>query len=371
MRLSILDQSPIPAGATAADALGNTTDLARRADALGFHRYWVSEHHGSDALAGTAPEVLIAHLAAATERIRVGSGGVMLPHYRPMKVAEQFRVLHTLHPGRIDLGVGRAPGTDPRTASALGQQAERLDTFPDDVVDLIAWVHDRHGEGSRWQGVVAGPRGPGGPVPWMLGSSAYGAALAARLGMPYCFAGFISPDAGPAALASYRERFEPVLLPEPTGMVCVSVLAADTDAEAERAATSLQVWRRWLRQGRPGPFPSVEDAEAMLHAWGVEPWSAEGSELGVPGPDSPGPGLRIGRGGAGRSIVLGSADRVAEGVRATAEAHGVDEVMVVTITHDHAARVRSYELLADRLLARRARVDASGSDAPAARRSLP
>ena len=324
MNLGIVDQAPIPAGTTPAEALANTVDLARVADRLGYSRYWVAEHHASTSLACPAPEIMVGHLAAATERIRVGTGGVMLPHYSPLKVAEQFKVLEALHPGRIDLGIGRAPGTDPLTTHALGQMADRIERFPDDVVDLIAWLHDGHAAGSRYERVTAMPVVKGAPELWMLGSSAFGGALAAQLGLAFCFAHFINPEPGPATMAAYRERFRPLVAAQPRASVGVSVICAETDEEAVRLSSSIQVWRHLIRRGRGGPIPSVEDAEAMLEAWGEGGW----------------------RPGGGR-MILGSPARVRDDLEALAADYGVDELLVVTITHDHGARVRSYELLAD------------------------
>jgi luciferase family oxidoreductase group 1 len=322
--LSVLDLAPVPAGTTPAAALGNSVELARHVERLGYRRYWVAEHHNSASLADPAPEILIAHLAAVTERIRVGSGGVMLPHYSPLKVAEQFRMLHTLAPGRIDLGIGRAPGTDPTTASVLGQMAARLERFPDDVVDLIGWLYGRFDPADPRARIRANPAGPGGPELWMLGSSPFGGALAARLGLAFSFAHFINPDPGPATMAGYLRDFEPVVLDAPRASVGVSVVCAETDAEAERLATSLQVWRRLARRGAGEGIPTVEDAEAMLHAWGMEPWRA----------------------GAGR-MVLGGPQSVRRQLEEIAAGYGVEELLVVTICHDHDVRVRSYELLAE------------------------
>jgi len=324
MRLGVVDQAPIPAGATPAQALANTVHLAQIADLLGYSRYWVAEHHASPSLACPAPEILVGRIASCTDRIRVGTGGVMLPHYSPLKVAEQFKMLEALYPGRIDLGIGRAPGTDPLTTHALGQMADRIERFPDDVVDLIAWLHDRHAPGSRYAPVRAMPTVAGAPELWMLGSSAFGGALAAQLGIPFCFAHFINPEPGPSTMAAYRQRFRPLVVDEPVGSIGVSVICADTDEEAVRLASSIQVWRHLIRRGRSGPIPTVEAAEAMLNAWGEKPW----------------------RPGGGR-MILGAPARVRDDLEALAAEYGVDEVLAVTITHDHAARVRSYELLAE------------------------
>ena len=324
LRLSVLDQSPIPDGATPADAVANTIDLARAADRLGYTRYWVAEHHSSPALASASPEILIGHLASATERIRVGSGAVMLPHYRPLKIAEQFRMLHTLHPGRIDLGIGRAPGSDAITASAIGNMASNIDRFPDDVIDLVGWLEGRHHPDHPHARIVANPAGEGAPEIWMTGSSAFGGALAAEIGLPFSFAHFINPEIGVGVVEAYRERFRPLVTDVPRANVGVSVLCADTDEEAERLAASVQVWRWWRNRGRFGPIPSADEARDVLHAADQKPWRA----------------------GEGR-MLLGSPDRVRADLEDLCQRYGVDEAMVVTICHDHAARVHSYELLAN------------------------
>ena len=330
LALSILDQSPVPSGSTPADAVANTLDLARHADRLGYTRYWVAEHHNSAALAGAAPEILIGRIASVTGRIRVGSGGVMLPHYSPLKVAEQFRMLHTLFPGRIDLGIGRAPGTDPVTARALGQMMERVERFPDEVVDLAGFLYGRLHPEHPLASVRAMPAGEGaaagdGPEIWMLGSSAFGGALAAQLGLGFSFAHFINPDPGPAVVDAYRRDFRPLVGDEPRVSVGVSVLCADTDAEAARLASSLPAWRELTRRGRGSRIPSVDEAEALLHAAGKEPWVA---------------------GGGGR-LILGDPERCRADLLEVAGRYDADEAVVLTICHDHGARLRSHELLAE------------------------
>jgi luciferase family oxidoreductase group 1 len=231
LRLGVLDQSPVPEGSTAPEALKNTIELAQHADRLGYTRYWLAEHHNHPGLAGPAPEVLIAAVAAATERIRVGSGGVMLPHYAPLKVAEQFKVLEALHPGRIDLGLGRAPGSDPITAMALNPH-QRPDEFPNQVQDLIGWLEDRIDPAHPLARVRATPDPGIAPEVWLLGSSGYGGAVAAVFGRPFSFAHFINPHAGPDAVASYRESFKPDGdgRDRPQVNVCVIALCAETDA---------------------------------------------------------------------------------------------------------------------------------------------
>lgn len=326
LTLSVLDQTPIPAGTTAGQALANTVDLAQRAETLGYRRYWLAEHHATTGLAGSAPEVLIAHVAAHTSTIRVGSGGVMLPHYSSLKVAEQFRLLHALHPGRIDLGLGRAPGGDGLTALALQRDRSRPqgDDFPQQLAELVAWLGGGFPGDHPFRKVTATPDTPGGPEVWLLSSSGYSALAAAQVGTAFCFAHFINPEVSTQAVAAYREHFTPSpSTPGPVAALAVSVICADTDAEAERLASSIRLWRRRLRAGDPGPVPTVEEAT------GHRAPPAEG------GPSR---------------LVFGSPERVVDELHALAVAHGVDEIVVVTITHDHAARLRSYELLAESVL---------------------
>ena len=320
LKLSVLDQSPIAEGTSAAQAFANTVDLARYAEQLGYHRYWLAEHHATTGLAGSAPEVMIAHVAAHTSTIRVGSGGVMLPHYSPLKVVEQFRVLHALHPGRIDLGLGRAPGSDGLTAIALQRdRSQRLsDDFAQQMAELLAWLGEGFPEDHPFRRIDATPLMPGGPEVWLLSSSGWSAVAAAQLGLSLCFASFINPDAAEESIALYREHFTPsAALQEPRVTLALSVVCARTDTEADRLASSVRLWRRRQRAGQRGPVPTVEEAAAQLG-----------------GPDKPG------------RMLVGGPGRVADGLLALAETYAMDEIMVVTITHDHAARRRSYELLA-------------------------
>ena len=326
LRLSVLDQSPVSEGSDGGTALANTLDLARRADALGYHRYWVAEHHGGQMLAGPSPEVLIGPIAAATERIRVGSGGVMLPHYSPLKVAETFAVLSALHPGRVDLGLGRAAGTDPVTTFAL--QRDRRQAAPDDFPQALAELLAYLGDGLPADHPFARIQLPGNrerPELWLLGSSPQSAVWAAQLGLAYAFADFINPEGAPIA-EIYRERFEPArALPASRTAVGVWALCADTDAEADRLAASSRMTLSMLRRGMPIPVPPVDKALRYLATRG--------------GPPEHGPGRR--------RAVLGSPETVRRGLEEVAEAYGAEEVIVVTITHEHAARVRSYELIAE------------------------
>jgi luciferase family oxidoreductase group 1 len=330
LRLSVLDQSPVAEGSTGADALRNSLDLARLADALGYHRYWVAEHHGGSMLAGASPEVLIGPLAAATQRIRVGSGGVMLPHYSPFKVAESFSILANLFPGRIDLAVGRASGTDPLTAYALQRDRREPapDDFPEQLAELLAYLRDDLPEGHPFRRLTALPGGPERPETWLLGSSAQSAIWAAQVGLPYAFADFINSE-GAEIAALYRERFTPsVELSAPRIAVGVWAICADTDDEAQRLAASSRMAMTLLRRGRLIPVPPVEKALRFLEQEGI--------------------------GAARRRMVLGAPTTVRAGLEAVASEYGAEEVIVVGITYDHAARRRSYELIAEAFAAARA-----------------
>jgi luciferase family oxidoreductase group 1 len=327
LRLSVLDQSPVAEGGTGAQALHNTIDLARLADDLGYTRYWVAEHHGGPMLAGPSPEVLIGPIAAATERIRVGSGGVMLPHYSPLKVAENFSVLAGLYPERIDLGLGRAAGTDPLTTYALqrDRRAAAPDDFPQQLVELLAYLDDAFPEGHSFARLAELPGRPEAPEPWLLGSSAQSAIWAAELGLPYAFADFISPN-NEAIAAEYRRRFQhSERLRDPRVAVAAWVLAADTEEEAQRLAASHRMAFKMLRRGRLIPVPPPEKALRFLESEGERP-------------DQP---------PAGRRAIVGAIDKVRAQVEQLADDYGADEVIVVTITHDHQARRHSYELLAE------------------------
>ena len=327
MLLSVLDQSPVRSGGTPADSIHETLELARAADRLGYHRYWLAEHHSTTGLAGSSPEVLIARVAALTHDIRVGSGGVMLSHYSPLKVAESFRVLETLFPGRIDLGIGRAPGSDPLTARALrhGPGALGLEQFPNQIADLLALLHDRLPAGHPFAGVRAMPTGPTAPPVWLLGSSGDSAAYAAHFGTAFSFAHFINGDGGAEVTRAYRQHFTPSpFLEAPRASAAVFAVCADTEAEAQRLAQSRDLFLVRLYTGRAAPYPSVEEAEAY-------PYTS--------------PELAIVR-HARRRTIAGAPEQVRARLSALAGEYGVDELVVVTITHDPKARRRSYELLA-------------------------
>ena len=324
MILSVLDQSPVAIGTPPAAALANSIDLACHAERLGYRRYWVAEHHASVALAGSAPEILIGAIAAATSRIRVGSGGVMLPHYSPLKVAEQFSLLAGLYPGRIDLGLGRAPGSDQRTAIALQQDRRQHapNAFPQQLAELIGYLEATLPPDHPFAPYAATLPGlPHAPEPWVLGSSPDSAAFAGDLGLPYCFADFI--DAGGAATAAaYRARFTARRAGDtPRVMIAVWTVAADTDAAAERLAAPARMMFAHLLTGRSIGVPDPDTALA---------WLADHPELA--------------RGRAGRRVVAGSPETVRAGLRAAAGEYGAAEVMLVNILHDHADRLRSYAL---------------------------
>jgi luciferase family oxidoreductase group 1 len=326
MRLSVLDQSPIAEGSTGAQALQNTIGLARAADALGYHRFWVAEHHGGTMLAGPSPEALVGPVASATSRIRVGSGGVMLPHYSPLKVAETFSVLSGLFPRRIDLGIGRASGTDPVTAQML--QRDRRQPPPDDffeqLAELIAYLEDRFPPGHPLRRLTALPGLPESPELWLLGSSPQSAIWAADLGLPYAFADFINSRDGAEIARIYRERFaESERLGAPRVAAAVWAIAAESDEQAERLAYSSRMAMTLLRRGRLIPVPPVEKAERFLKSEGLLDKAL------------------------GRRLVLGAPDAVRAGLEDVAAEYGAEEVIVVSITHDHAARRRSYELIAE------------------------
>jgi luciferase family oxidoreductase group 1 len=328
MRVSVLDQSPIPEGATGAQALHNTLDLAALCDRLGYHRYWVAEHHGGPMLAGAAPEVMIGAIADRTTGIRVGSGGVMLPHYSPLKVAEVFTQLAALHPGRIDLGLGRASGTDPLTTFALQRDRRQAapDDFPQQLSELLAYLDGTLPEDHPFARLTSTLPGlPETPEPWLLGSSPQSAIWAAQLALPYAFADFINPS-GAEIAALYRTRYasEGHKRGERTA-VAVWALCADTEDEAHRLASSSRMTLRLLRAGQLIAVPPPEKALA---------WLAENGE-------SRKGGLK------GRRGIIGSPEQVRDGLLRVVDEYGAEEVIVVTICFDHAARRRSYELIGE------------------------
>ncbi len=329
LRLSVLDQSPIAAGSTGAQALENTIDLARLTDRVGFHRYWVAEHHGGPMLAGPSPEALIGPIAAATRQIRVGSGGIMLPHYSPLKVAETFSLLAGLFPGRIDLGLGRAPGTDQLTNLALQRDRSRPapDDFPEQLAELLAYLDGRFPPEHPFARLAETlPGRPERPEPWMLGSSPQSAVWAAELGLPYAFADFINPE-GAEIAALYRERFAAQGHSErqPRTAVAVWVIVADTDEEAELIATSGRMAFTLLRRGRLIEVPPPEEALRFLAA----------EARAEPSPQSR------------RRTVVGEPARVRAQLEEVLASYGAEELIAVNITYSHEARRHSYELLAE------------------------
>lgn len=335
MKLSVLDQSPVSAGSSGAEALRRSLDLGRLTDRLGYTRYWVAEHHGTSMLACASPEIVIGPIAAATNRMRVGSGGVMLPHYSPLKVAESFSTLAALFPERIDLGLGRAAGSDPVTAFALQRDRRHPapDDFPQQLAELLAYLDDQLPAGHAFARLAALPGRPERPEPWLLGSSVQSGMWAAQAGLPYAFADFINPHGG-AIARHYRETFCPSLSPSvsppgtrphPRVIVATWALCAETGAEAERLAASARMAFAQFLQGPPGPIPPVEVALTYLanHPQEVDALAKR------------------------RRWSVGTPSTVRAHLEAVAEEYGADEVMVVTITHDHEARRRSYELIAE------------------------
>jgi luciferase family oxidoreductase group 1 len=322
---SVLDLSPVPAGHTAAEALANTVDLARHAERLGYRRYWMAEHHNMTGIASAATSILIGHVAGKTSTIRVGAGGIMLPNHAPLMVAEQFGTLATLYPDRIDLGLGRAPGTDQATMRALRRGMQNADNFPQDVVELLGYFQPAE-PGQQVQAVP----GAGTHVPvWMLGSSLFGAQLAAHLGLPYAFASHFAPDALEQAAEIYRARFNPGVTNKPCFMLAINVFGADSDAEGTRLKTSMQQAFINLRTGRPGPLPRPVDD---IHDIAPPELVAQVDRA-----------LRI--------SATGSPDKVEAELSALIERHRPDEVILTGQIHDHAARLRSFEIAAEAMQA--------------------
>jgi luciferase family oxidoreductase group 1 len=330
-KLSVLDVSPVSSDSTGAQALQNTLDLARLADRLGYERYWLAEHHNLPTIASSSPEVMVGHVAGATERIRVGAGGIMLPNHAPLKVVETFRVLEALHPGRIDLGIGRAPGTDPVTASALRRskdtsRAAGAEDFPQQFGELLAFAGEGFPEDHPFHSMTAMPGEVGLPPIWLLGSSGYSARAAAQMGLGYAFASHFSPADPTAFMRDYRENFEPSeYFESPSAIIAVSVICGESDEHARELASSMQLaWVR-MRSGKPSPLPSPEEAMAYQYN-SVERHLAE-SYLSMQ--------------------IMGDVETVREKVEQIAEQNGVDEIMVTTNVYDHHERLRSYERLAE------------------------
>ena len=326
MRLSVLDQSPIISGHTPAQAIAETIKLAQAAERLGYHRYWLAEHHAIAALADPCPEILVTRVAAATSTIRVGTGGVLLPYYSPLKVAEQFRMLEALYPGRIDLGIGRAPGGDPTTNLAMGGGSyATAENFPEQVQFLTAYLDDALPAAHPFAAVKAMPAGPTAPEVWLLGSSDYSGALAAQLGLRFAFAHFISAEGGDAVMRAYQRDFQPSPREvKPWTLLTVFAICAASDAEAERRAAAIDLRRLNMDRGINLPVPTQHDAESRAYS------AAEKARIAH----------------NRRRLVFGAPDTVKARLVALAAQFDADELMVITITGDYRTRLESYELLA-------------------------
>jgi luciferase family oxidoreductase group 1 len=325
--LSVLDLSPIDAGLTSTQALQNTLALARRADQLGYTRYWLAEHHNTAMLASSSPEVLIGHVAQATNSIRVGSGGVMLPNHSPLKVAEQFRVLEALHPGRIDLGIGRAPGTDPVTALALRRTKAALGAsdFMEQLAELFAFSSGNFPADHPFRTVAASPVDVALPPIWLLGSSDYSAQAAAALGLGFAFAHHISPQGAQLATRLYQQLFQPSdFLQKPHTIIATSVISAETETEVEELTAAMSLaWVR-MRSGQAGPLPSPQEARAYTY---------------TPGELLQAQSMRAQR-------IIGTPARVKEQLEQLVEQTRADELMITTFLYGHENRLRVYEQLA-------------------------
>ncbi len=327
-RLSVLDLSPVSSGSNGTQALHNTLKLARLTDQLGYERYWLAEHHNLPSVASSAPEVMIGHVASETSRIRVGAGGIMLPNHAPLRVVETFRVLESLHPGRVDLGIGRAPGTDPVTATVLrrSRDGQGAEDFPQQFSELLAFSGDGFPEGHPLRSVIAMPSDVGLPPIWLLGSSGYSARAAGQMGLGYAFASHFSPTDPAPAMHAYHESFEPSEdFERPSAILAVSVICAETNEHAEELASSMQLAWVLMRSGSPRPLPSPK--EAMDYSY--DP--TEGRLADVY-----------------RSMqVIGDPRTVQARIEELAQHSVADEVMVTTNVYDHDERLRSYELLAE------------------------
>ncbi|MDB4944692.1 MAG: Luciferase-like monooxygenase [Labilithrix sp.] len=331
LALSVLDLSPVPSGTTPAGALHNTLDLARHADALGLTRYWLAEHHNAGGLASSAPEILVAAVAAATRTLRVGAGGIMLPNHSPLKVAETFRALSALHPGRIDLGVGRAAGTDKKTALALRRAPELMGDarFPELLAETLRLLGEDPDPRVPFGPVKAVPTGVAAPELYVLGASDESGAFAGAAGLGYAYAHHFAPAGAATALAAYREAFRPsAFAPEPRAIVAVAMVCGETDARADELAWSGDIQGLRFGQGlRDLPLPSVDEARAQV-------LDGEEEEL---------------RRHHRRAVHVGSARTVAAALRALADASGGAEIMVASAVHDHEERKRGYARLAAEL----------------------
>jgi len=323
----------VSAGSTPAQALQNSIALARHVESLGFHRFWMSEHHAMETLACSVPEIMLARIGAETTRIRIGSGGIMLPHYTPLKVAETFRTLHALYPGRVDLGIGRAPGGGPLESTALrrNRTVPQVDDFPDQLSELLAFLHHDFPPTHPFSRILVSPDMPGSPDVWLLGSSPWSATAAAEFGLPYAFAHFFSGESTRAAIELYQQQFRAnAELAEhtrakPEAMAAIGVICAETQAEADRLLASVRLLQLRIRQNDRRPIASPEDAMRELAAFGAT--LPETQEF--------------------PRYFAGTPDKVHAELTHMAESLHLGELVVNTITHDHAARLRSYSLLAE------------------------
>jgi luciferase family oxidoreductase group 1 len=327
MKLSILDQSPVRKGGTARQAILETTELAKLAEKLGYIRFWVSEHHNTASLAGSTPEVLLAHLAGQTSTIRLGSGGIMLPNHSALKVAENFRMLETLAPGRIDLGLGRAPGTDRYTASLLNpSNTFNENDFTQQLVDLTHYLNDKGTIGTKQQKVRASPFADTAPELWLLSSSGQSGVFAAHFGMAFSFAHFINPNGGPQMVKMYKQHFEPSeSLKEPQANVAIFVMVADTEEKAQQLQAVMDVQMLKIGKGlREGilPYDEIKDHQFTEEEQATVTYNRQ-------------------------RMISGTPAKVKPRLEQLAESYGVDEIVAVTITHDFSDRLRSYELLAE------------------------
>jgi luciferase family oxidoreductase group 1 len=328
LRLSVLDQSPVPEGSTPGQALQNSIELARLVDRLGYNRFWMSEHHAMDTLACTAPEVMLARIGAETKRVRIGSGGIMLPHYTSLKVAECFRMLHALYPGRVDLGIGRAPGGGPIEALALkrDRKTKMIDDFPEQVSELLAFLGHEFPVGHPFEKIKVSPEMPGAPDVWMLGSSMWSSAAAVEFGLPYSFAHFFSPVHTRAAIETYRRSFRGgAYRSEAEATVAVGVVCAETDEEAEFLFSSVRLLQRRIRQGDRRPVASPESATRELKLLGD---------------------VQMEEGEWPRYFV-GTPAKVKAELEQMANELEIKELIVNSIVWEQSKRLRSYELLAD------------------------
>lgn len=327
LTLGVLDQTPVRSGSTPLEAIDETLALARATEEFGYQRYWLAEHHGTSGLAGCAPEILITRVAAATSSIRVGSGGVMLSHYSPVKVAETFSLLATMYPNRIDVGLGRAPGGDQLTTLGMAYGSQiGVEYYPTKILDLRAFLTGTEPANKALAPLKIMPMPEVPPEMWLLGSSDESAQIAAKFGLPYCFAHFIHPEGAEDILQLYRDRFQPSeTLSEPRANMCVGVVCAETQERADYLAQSRKLWRLQLSKGELGPYPTPEEAESYPYTDRERRVAESASKTGL----------------------VGTPDDVKKSLEDLAGRCGVDEMMIVTITHDFDARVKSYELVAD------------------------